>query len=182
MKPDLVSEHWFTQPKLIIVRTGEQFKTCVDRSNYYLSNNLFSSFYVDKLAVNPDYEYLCSLFNSNLLQKFLRIRIAPCFGTLYVETKIKHLDLLPIKQITFTTPTDERERLTQQAMGAYDLHDNAGVLQRMRAAIAADQTDVVHDVLAQAAQRMIDLNKQKQAEIKRFLGLGGGQFGDWPSP
>src|SRR5262249_24723693 len=35
--------------------------------------------------------------------------------------------------------------------------------------IDADKTDVVHDLLAHLAQRMIDLNQQKQAEIKRFL-------------
>ncbi len=35
---------------------------------------------------------------------------------------------------------------------------------------AEEQSDVVHDLLAHLAQRMIDLNKQKQAETRRFLG------------
>src|SRR5207249_2144605 len=47
--------------------------------------------------------------------------------------------------------------------------DNTGVLQRVQAHIDADETDVVHDLLAHLAQRMIDLNKQRQEEIKRFL-------------
>lgn len=34
---------------------------------------------------------------------------------------------------------------------------------------AEEQSDVVHDLLAHLAQRMIDLNKQKQAETRRFL-------------
>ena len=51
MTPDLVNEDWFVQPKLIIVRTGEQFKTCVDRDRLYLSNNLFSYFYINKLRI-----------------------------------------------------------------------------------------------------------------------------------
>jgi len=142
MTPDLVSEKWFTQPKLIIVRTGEQFRTCVDRSNHYLSNNLFSSFYVDKSRNNPEYEYLCALLNSNLLQRSLRLRIVPRFGDLYVETKIKHLNLLPIKQITFTTPTDERERLTREAIDAYDIGNNANVLRRVQAYIDSNKADV----------------------------------------
>jgi hypothetical protein len=33
-----------------------------------------------------------------------------------------------------------------------------------------DETDVIHDLLAFLAQQMIDLNKQKQAEVRRFLG------------
>lgn len=35
---------------------------------------------------------------------------------------------------------------------------------------AEEQSDVVHDLLAALAEQMIELNKQKQAEIKRFLG------------
>jgi hypothetical protein len=54
-------------------------------------------------------------------------------------------------------------------MGAYDIGDNAGVLQRVQTHIDGNKTDVVHDLLAHLAQRMIDLNKQKQGEIKRFL-------------
>ena len=33
-----------------------------------------------------------------------------------------------------------------------------------------DESDVVHDLLAFLAEQMIELNKQKQAETKRFLG------------
>jgi hypothetical protein len=33
-----------------------------------------------------------------------------------------------------------------------------------------EQSDVVHDLLAHLAEQMIEMNKQKQAEVKRFLG------------
>jgi hypothetical protein len=33
-----------------------------------------------------------------------------------------------------------------------------------------EEADVVHDLLAYLAEQMIDLNKRKQAEQKRFLG------------
>ena len=75
----------------------------------------------------------------------------------------------PICKINFTTSADERKRQTREAMGAYDIGDSACLLQRIQKHIAADQTDVVHDLLGHLAQRMIDLNKQKQAEVKRFL-------------
>jgi hypothetical protein len=77
---------------------------------------------------------------------------------------------LPLPRLDFITPADERERLTRESIGAYDIGDNAGVLARTGAALDAGKSDVVHDLLAHLAQRMIDLNKQKQAEVKRFLG------------
>ncbi|MBC2698253.1 MAG: hypothetical protein HF975_13155 [ANME-2 cluster archaeon] len=33
-----------------------------------------------------------------------------------------------------------------------------------------EESDVVHDLLAHLAERMIDMNKEKNAEIKAFLG------------
>ena len=42
-------------------------------------------------------------------------------------------------------------------------------LSRVQAVLDANQTDVIHDLLAHLAQQMIDLNKQKQGEMRRFL-------------
>ena len=39
-----------------------------------------------------------------------------------------------------------------------------------------EQSDVVHDLLAHLAEQMIEMNKQKQAEVKRFLGWLEGEI------
>ena len=175
MTPDLVNAAWFTQPKLVIVRTGERFTTAIDRDHFYLSNNLFSSFRREDSVLDVSYEYLCCLLNSKLLQRFLRIRIAPRFGSLYVETKIKHLDLLPIRQINFTTPADERDRQLEKAKILYQRCLNRGstdcVLGFVKHHLAADpeRSDVVHDLLAFLAEQMVEMNKAKGEEIRGFL-------------
>jgi hypothetical protein len=40
-----------------------------------------------------------------------------------------------------------------------------------------EESDVVHDLLAHLAERMIDMNKEKNAEIKAFLGFLEGETG-----
>ena len=175
MTPDLVNAAWFTQPKLIIVRTGEQFTTAIDREHFYLSNNLFSSFRKEDSVLDVSYEYLCCLLNSRLLQRFLRIRIAPRFGSLYVETKIKHLDLLPIRRINFTTPADERDRQLEKAKTLYQFCLNKGsvdcVLGFVKHHLTADpeRADLVHDLLAFLAEQMLEMNRAKGEEIRGFL-------------
>ena len=175
MTPDLVNPAWFTQPKLVIVRTGEQFTTAIDREHLYLSNNLFSSFRREDSRLDVSYEYLCCLLNSKLLQKFLRIRIAPRFGRLYVETKIKHLDLLPIRRINFTTPADERDRQLEKAKTLHQYCLDKGstdcVLGSVKHHLAADpeRSDIVHDLLAFLAKQMIEMNRAKGEEIRGFL-------------
>jgi hypothetical protein len=125
---------------------------CFDSISYYIvAKNELESF--SQLA----------LLNSKLLEW----RFSLSISNNHVSTA--EIAELPVPRINFTTPPNERQQLTQQAIGAYDLGDNTGVLQRVHAHIDADQTDVVHDLLAHLAQCMIDLNKQKQAEVKRFL-------------
>jgi hypothetical protein len=77
---------------------------------------------------------------------------------------------LPFPRIDFTTPADERQRRTQAIISAYASGDHALALHGVQEVMGSNQTDVVHDVLAHLAQRMIDLNKEKQAEVGRFLG------------
>ena len=175
MTPDLVNAAWFTQPKLVIVRTGEQFTTAIDRDHLYLSNNLFSSFRKEDSALDVSHEYLCCLLNSRLLQRFLRVRIAPRFGSLYVETKIKHLNLLPIRRINFTTAADERDRQLEKAKALYQLCLDKGsidcVLGFVKHHLAAEpeRSDAIHDLLAFLAEQMVEMNKSKRDEIRGFL-------------
>ena len=174
MTPDLVHATWFTQPKLVIVRTGEQFTTAIDREQFYLSNNLFSSFRKADSALDVSYEYLCCLLNSKLLQRFLRLRIAPRFGKLYVETKIKHLDLLPIRRIDFITQVNERDRQLEKAKTLYEFCLNNDstecVLGFVKHHLAAnpERSDIVHDLLAFLAEQMLEMNKAKGEEIRDF--------------
>ena len=183
MTPDLVHPTWFTRSKLIIVRTGEQFTTAIDREKYYLSNNLFSSFRKADAALDVNYEYLCSLLNSKLLQRFLRLRIAPRFGNLYVETKIKHIDLLPVRRINFTTPDDERARQLEKAKRLYEFCLSKGstecVLGFVKHHLASDpeRADIVHDLLAFLAEQMVEMNKAKGEEIRNFLHWLGREIG-----
>jgi len=50
--------------------------------------------------------------------------------------------------------------------------DSTGLLDFAAARLTGDtrEADVVHDLLVYLAKQMIDLNKQKQSEMKRFLG------------
>ena len=47
----------------------------------------------------------------------------------------------------------------------------------MRLAAEPEESDVVHDLLAYLAERMIEMNKEKNAEVKAFLGFLEGETG-----
>jgi hypothetical protein len=77
---------------------------------------------------------------------------------------------LPFPYFDFITPAAERERTVSALKSAYANARYDLVHEGIWAALAHGQSDVVHDVLAHLAGQMIDLNKQKQAAVKRFLG------------
>ncbi len=94
---------------------------------------------------------------------------------------------LPIRRISATTPAPERARLgaeLQELCGAEKFDE---LLARVDACLPKDaksnfipeqeRSDVVHDLLAFLAERMLEMNKQKQQEIKGFLGWLEGEVG-----
>ncbi len=113
--------------------------------------------------------FLTAVLNSGISGYYCRQVFAPKANG-YYEVQPERLENLPFPRIDFTTPADEREGLANIIIANYRRGDHADVLHRVQAALGANQTDVVHDVLTFLAQQMIDLNKQKQAEVKRFLG------------
>ena len=93
----------------------------------------------------------------------------------------------PIRRISFTTPASERPRLGAELQQLYADGKYAEILAQVDACLPKDEagsfiaekekSDVVHDLLAFLAERMLEMNKQKQQEIRGFLGWLEGYVG-----
>ncbi|MBI4344492.1 MAG: N-6 DNA methylase [Euryarchaeota archaeon] len=83
---------------------------------------------------------------------------------------------LPIRRISFTTPQDRRAALVEEAKALYSTYLSSSDSRKlldfvgMRLDAKPEESDIVHDLLAFLAERMIETNKEKNAEIKGFLG------------
>jgi len=89
-----------------------------------------------------------------------------------------------ISRISFIILADRRAALVDEAKALYtqylDTHaEPAPLLDFVSVRLGAEpeESDVVHDLLAHLAERMIDMNKEKNAEIKAFLGFLEGETG-----
>ena len=89
-----------------------------------------------------------------------------------------------IRRISFTTPADRRAALVDEAKALYTQYldtpsEPAPLLDFVGEQLGAEpeESDVVHDLLAHLAECMIDMNKEKNAEIKAFLGFLEGETG-----
>ncbi|MCK9565523.1 MAG: Eco57I restriction-modification methylase domain-containing protein, partial [Methanothrix sp.] len=97
------------------------------------------------------------------------------------------IDVIPIPKFTFTTPAPERARLGTELQQLYADGKFTEIGPLVDACLPKDETgnfisdqeksDVVHDLLAFLAERMLEMNKEKQKEIKGFLGWLEGYLG-----
>jgi len=84
-----------------------------------------------------------------------------------------HLIRLPIHRINFQTPCAERKRLVTKIQQACERGlqdgDAAPVLRLEDEYRKAGRTDVIHDLLAFLAERMMGLNTEKHETVQGFL-------------
>ena len=167
----LRDEEIFTDEKLYVTRTGDDFFSFYD-DRHYASNNLFS-FKLNPKKAKLSYRFVLAVFNSRFAQRYNRLFLAPRFGDLFTETKILHLALLPLPRIDFTTPVAKRAQQFDKAKSLYDKSladgDAANTLRFVEAELQAGRADVVHDLLAFLAERMMEMNAEKRMTAKQFL-------------
>ncbi|NJL54205.1 DUF559 domain-containing protein [bacterium] len=161
--------------KLVYRQTADRVSASIDTDQVLVDKTVHVISFRDE-EQSLGLLYLLAVLNSQLTN-FIYGDLAREEDRTFAQVKTFRVKQLPIRRIDFTTPAEEREQLVREITGAYDLGDTAGALSRVQAALAASQTDVVHDVLAHLAQTMIDLNKQKQAEVGRFLDWLEGRLG-----
>ncbi len=136
----------------------------------------------------PDLLYTLAIVASSIIAWYFREIFAT--GTLqgsYSHTYPKQVRDFPIRRISFTTPADERARQGAELQQLYAQGESAEILALVDACLPKDgegnfiadqeKSDVVHDLLAFLAERMLEMNKQKQQEIKGFLGWLEGYVG-----
>ncbi len=134
-----------------------------------------------------DNYYLLAVFNSQLVTVYL-VQVCPPKLQGYSRFSANNLNTIPLRRISFTTPATRRKALTKEGIteatewierteGASVTSASFSVFRDsrlgrwldVRLAAQPEESDVVHDLLAFLAGQMIDLNKRKQAEQKRFL-------------
>ncbi|WP_456475699.1 Eco57I restriction-modification methylase domain-containing protein [Candidatus Pyrohabitans sp.] len=164
----------FEKPKIVLPDIAMSCRFAFDTENYFVANTGYI------IPIND--LYLLSLLNSRLIEEFYR-NIAAVLGDPNKRGRMRfiyqYLVQIPIRRINFNTPEEERNRLVGELKELYAQSNFTEILSRVEAYLPKDEdgnfitaeekSDVVHDFLAFLAERMTEMNKEKQAEIKRFL-------------
>ncbi len=176
----------FNAPRRLIMRQTEPtIIATLDDIGYRFPNSIFT------MALKPDVEsslsYLLAVLNSTLIREYYLLS-SQVGGTTKPQLYINQLKTLPIRRLSFTTPAKERKRLVEVGItetteriertegpsvssASFSAFSGSNLGRWLDARLAADpeQSDVVHDLLAHLAEQMIEMNKEKQAEVRGLL-------------
>jgi len=165
----------FKNSKIVYPVIAKESRFSADYEGKYILND--KCFFIPILD-----HFLLAVLNSRLTFFYI-LRVCSILGDPQkkgrAELRSVHLVNLPIRRISFTTPADERARLSADLQQLYAEDKFAEILAQVDACLPKDtagnfiseqeQSDVVHDILGFLAEQMLEMNKEKQREIKGFL-------------
>ncbi len=183
----LREEAIFTQKeKLVSVLFGLRPEVGYDDEQLYANNSVKIFYPLNKFDFSL--KYILSIVNSTVIlfyykAFFYSIHVRGGYVQYYPKDILK----IPIRRISFTTPPARRAALVEEAKALYSTEApdsgcpafKCGVMDFVGARLSAapEESDVVHDLLAHLAERMIEMNKEKNTEIKGFLRWLEGEIG-----
>ncbi len=157
--------------RIIVRQTGDSIIAAADDKQRLTLNNIHN------LRLRPDapaMAYMLAVLNSRLTT-FFHQQVVPEADRVFAEVKIVDLQQIPIRRIKFVTPKSKRAGLAAKAKKLYEsavaAENGATLLAFVEEQLRAqpERSDVVHDLLAFLAGRMMDLNQRQRAVARQFL-------------
>jgi hypothetical protein len=162
---------YYTQPRLLIRRLVNR----QDRLMAVFSDEVFVvKKDLNPFVLEPDVKvsllYLLANLNSKLHAYIYVNTSALALKDDFRQTTLAELAQLPIRCIDFATPEDARAQLLAEAQGLCEAGEYDALLGFVEARLAAEpqEADVVHDLLAYLAERMMALHERRQ-KVERAL-------------
>ncbi|GCE14294.1 Eco57I restriction-modification methylase domain-containing protein [Tengunoibacter tsumagoiensis] len=158
----------FEKPKIVFPDIAAHTQFAFDSKNLYAVNTTYI------MPIVPHQIILLTILNSSLVEFFYRT-ISPSLRGGYMRFIYQYIAQIPIYKINFATPQPLRTQYLVEAKQLYQTtlssQNQAEILAFVQHHLSQqpEASDVVQDLLAYLAEVMLDLNKQKQAEQRRFL-------------
>jgi Eco57I restriction-modification methylase/TaqI-like C-terminal specificity domain len=160
----------FKAPKIVGLTTTDKLAVALDTEGYLAMDALYVFRLGEKTSVNA--HYLIALLNSRLLT-FIYRYFAQEEGRVLAQVKADNLYTLPIRRIDFATPAIKRTAQVERTKVLYEkslaTKDMKDAVHLIEGELKAARADVVHDLLAFLAERMMAMNQEKRTTAKQFL-------------
>lgn len=164
---------YLDHPKIFTRQTADKIIAAIAYEGCYNQKSLHSTHLKPTTKGIYTIGFLTTVLNSTVSTWFYRKLSDQEVRKVYAQIKIDRLQRTPIPRIDFTTPPTERKRLVAKGRELYErclaANDAVDALEFVEKQLREKRSDVIHDLLAFLAERMMELNKEKQTTVKQFL-------------
>ncbi|MTJ54842.1 N-6 DNA methylase [Anabaena sp. UHCC 0253] len=167
------NESIFRNQKIIVRRTDDLIIASIDCDFRICQNSVHCL--IKKEESNVSDYFLLSILNSFYIKWWYQKKNFQMVGKPFAEVKVIYLSRIPVPKISFTTSPEKRQEYLENTINLYQQyqinHQPDILLTQIDHHLnqQLSEADVIHNFLAYLAEQMIELNKQKQTEIKGFL-------------
>ena len=168
-------QRFFTQERILVqqIIDWSSLRIFVSYSNEELYNTQNQFILLGYPGTNL--KFILSIFASKLISFYHRKVFLDSALQRFQKILIKDAKNIPVPKISFTTPPENRQAYLENTINLYQqyqINHNSNILLTQidhHLNQQLSEADVIHDFLAYLAEQMIELNKQKQIEIKGFI-------------
>jgi type II restriction/modification system DNA methylase subunit YeeA len=149
------------QPKILIRQTGDRIIAGLDTEGLYHLNNLHSAVLESERI---DIRYMLSLLNSNLLFRYYTL-VTLELGRSMAQTDIEMLLKLPVKDVDFNYPEDQRTSLVEDCLNQiYEGISRQDMLvpSILKEEIHAGNLGIAHDVICKLSYNTSELVEKRE--------------------
>ena len=125
------SKELFESPKILMRRTDDQLKSCIEYNAAICVNSCHVIKLNDTGLKEISYEYLLGLINSKLLQRIFELQNPQMVGKVFSEIKVIYVERLPIRPINFSSPIEKADhnKMVLRVEQMLDLHKSLAIAQ-----------------------------------------------------
>jgi len=166
---------FFSGPRLIIRRIISRQRRI--HATLVADDFVINKSYLPALPATDAYSlfYVLAVLNSRLLSRAFVSQSEIAKRDDFPQLDISTVQEFPVRNVDFTTPAKRRAELVEngkQLCGqALTTGKRSEVLKFVDQQLSAkpERADVVHDLLGYLAEQMVEINRQKQVEVRSFL-------------
>jgi hypothetical protein len=172
--------HLLGASKIVLPDVANRGEFTYDSEGRYIIDTCYAIIF--NQCVQFSLSGLTAIFNSSIMTFFLNQTGTDLRGG-YFRMKTAYLNPFPIPSIQFITQPENRQSHVQHLISLYNQFQSDDNCEPILQQVAhhlnqePEEADVIHDLLAHLAEQMIEMNQEKQAEIKSFLKWLGREIG-----
>ena len=165
------STEYFTKPRLLIrriVNRQNRIMSVYETRSFVSTKDIYNFLITDE---NYNLLYLVAIINSRLVSYLYLSQDTIATKDDFRQVTLTGIRNLPIRRINFVTEASERAKHVSNLWLMYTSNQHDQVLTGIRTMLdpADDHSDVVHDLLAQLAQAMLNLHKQRNEQRENLM-------------